>query len=63
MEPGLESSVRNSVESGKLRASQDTKFGDLYHSCSTPLDDQERPDTSFIKAAITDLSAILRKVI
>ena len=62
VEPGLESSVKNSVEKGKLRASQAHEVSEVYIvAVPTPLDNQEKPDTSFIKAAISDLSAILKK--
>ncbi len=62
VEPGLESCVKNSVESGKLRASHVHEISEVYIiAVPTPLDDREKPDTSYIKAAISDLSPILKK--
>ena len=62
VEPGLATSVKNSVNNGKLRASHNHEPAEIYIiAVPTPLDDKERPDLSFIKEAISNLTDILKK--
>lgn len=62
VEPGLANSVKNSVNSGKLRASHNHESSEIYIiAVPTPLDVNERPDISFIKEAISNLTDILKK--
>jgi UDP-N-acetyl-D-mannosaminuronic acid dehydrogenase len=62
VEPGLLSKVRSLVKKGNLRASVCHEISEIYIiSVPTPLDVNNQPNISYIKAAVDELSQFLKK--
>ena len=62
VEPGLRSRVKTLVEEGNLKASLEREVSDVYIiAVPTPLNEQNKPDISFIKEAVLHLNKILKK--
>ena len=62
IEPELDEIVHSTVTDGFLRASETPENADVYLiAVPTPLDNNNKPDISYIKAAITSIAPVLKK--